>query len=280
MAHSPRFFIQVRPLDIENYGLHTALILGYLESTSGVYNNGQRGKFYRTLKDVAETLGIGLTTLKKYLPTEEMGWKHYSGYKPGTMEKTTWWEPCDRSEPTRGDRSIEQSRGDRSYIKEEYKEEESGRTVASLPSRAPTPSNFPCDGENGEAAVNDGGVVKITTPPKIQSVKDKTKTVDRRKHMQFCQELLDRMGAGGVKAGGIFAKRITQLKAQGYDDETLRQVASEARLAKVKDEFYAEPMKAFSESGVSGLVAKMENKKTKSKADEIEERMFKSGLYY
>lgn len=277
MAHSEKFFIQVRPLDIEQHGIYAALILGYLATASALFGSKTDGKFYQSIKDIAEIIGVGLTTMKKYLPTEEMGWKHYAGYKPGTMEKTTWWEPCDCSEPTPDGSSTEQSADGSSNINKNIKRVNAG-TVASLPSPARTPSQFPCGGENGEAVKEEGGVVKITTPPAMVDLQKKqTATVKRKKEFEFCQELLARMGIVGVKVGGVFHKRITQLKAQGYDDETLRMVANEAKAARLKDDFYAEPMKAFSESGVSGLIARVE--KRKAKGDDLDERMARSGLY-
>lgn len=261
MAHSDKFFIQVRPLDIEQHGIYAALILGYLATASALFGSKTNGKFYQSIKDIADIIGVGLTTMKKYLPTEEMGWKHYAGYKPGTMEKTTWWEPCDPSEPTPDGSSTEGSADGSSNINKNIKRV-NGRTVASLPSPARTPSDFPCGGENGEAAQQEGGVVKITTPPTVVDLQKKqTATAKRKKEFEFCQELMARMGITGVKVGGVFHKRIMQLKAQGYDDEALRMVAEEAKVARLKDDFYAEPMKAFSESGVSGLLAKREAKK-------------------
>lgn len=274
MKHSERFFIQVRPLDIENYGIYTALILGYLHTASALFGAKTDGKFYQSLKDIADIIGVGLTTMKKYLPTEEMGWKHYAGYKPGTMEKTTWWEPCDRSEPTPDDLSIERSPDDLSNNNKNIKRE-SERTVASLRS-SPT-SNFPFGSETPEGQ-NGGGVVKITTPPEMVSVKKKPGT-NQKARFDFAQELLNRMGAGQVKAGTIFCKRIDQLKKQGYDEETLRQIASEAKVRKLTDDFFSVPMRAFSESGVQQLLTPKTGKKG-DVPDEISKRMDEYGFAF
>lgn len=280
MAHSPRFFIQVRPLDIEQYGVYTALILGYLYTASALFGSNTNGKFYQSIKDIADIIGVGLTTMKKYLPTEAMGWKHYAGYKPGTMEKTTWWEPCDCSEPTPDDRSTEEPSDDRSNNNKDIQKERVGeRSLRSVPTR-PQPSTFPLVAENPEGQ-DGGGVVKITTPPEMVDLRKKQDGVGKRKaSFEFAQELLNRMGLPDIKAGAIFRKRIEQLKAQGYDDETLRKVASEARVRRMTDDFFSVPMRAFSESGVQQLLAPKAKKKKGDISDEVSKRMDDYGFAF
>ena len=96
MTKSKDFFIQVRPYDIERYGVYKALIMGYLTTSCLYYNNGEEhGRFYRTINEIARTLCVSDDTVNRHCPTEAEGWRHRSGYKPGTTERTTWWEKVD-----------------------------------------------------------------------------------------------------------------------------------------------------------------------------------------
>lgn len=96
MTKSKDFFIQVRPYDIERYGMYKALIIGYLTTAYLYFNNGEEhGKFYRSINEIARTLCISSDTVSRHCPTEAEGWRHRSGYKPGTTERTTWWEKVD-----------------------------------------------------------------------------------------------------------------------------------------------------------------------------------------
>lgn len=268
MAYKKLLHINVRVSDVEDYGVHTALVLGCIRSWSGWQGDEETGKCYLSLKDIAYYTGLSYNTVQRNLPTEEMGWKRYSGYKPGTLEKTTWWEPVPvctdkKSETPSQSTSIEATTQSTSNIYNKNNKVYAPNTHSGCLG-ARTPSDFPCGGENGEAAQQEGGVVKITTPPTVVDLQKKqTATAKRKKEFDFCQELMLRMGITGVRVGGVFHKRIMQLKAQGYDDETLRMVAEEAKVARLKDDFYAEPMKVFSESGVSGLLAKRDLRKTK-----------------
>lgn len=91
MTKSKDFFIQVRPYDIERYGLYKALIIGYLTTACLYYGEGH-SKFYRSISEIARTLCVSINTVNRHCPTEAEGWRHHSGYKPGTIERTTWWE--------------------------------------------------------------------------------------------------------------------------------------------------------------------------------------------
>lgn len=96
MTKSKDFFIQVRPYDIERYGMYKALIMGYLTTAYLYFNNGEEhGKFYRSINEIARALCISSDTVSRHCPTEAEGWRHRSGYKPGTTERTTWWEKVD-----------------------------------------------------------------------------------------------------------------------------------------------------------------------------------------
>ena len=96
MTKSKDFFIQVRPYDIERYGMYKALIMGYLTTACLYFNNGEEhGKFYSSINEIARTLCVSDDTVNRHCPTEADGWRHRSGYKPGTTEKTTWWEKID-----------------------------------------------------------------------------------------------------------------------------------------------------------------------------------------
>lgn len=94
MTKSKDFFIQVRPYDIERYGLYKALIIGYLTTACLYYGEGH-SKFYRSISEIARTLCVSINTVNRHCPTEADGWCHHSGYKPGTTERTTWWEKVD-----------------------------------------------------------------------------------------------------------------------------------------------------------------------------------------
>lgn len=94
MTKSKDFFIQVRPYDIERYGIYKALIMGYL-TTACLYHGEGHSKFYRSISEIAKALCISSNTVSKHCPTEAEGWRHHSGYKPGTTERTTWWEKVD-----------------------------------------------------------------------------------------------------------------------------------------------------------------------------------------
>ncbi len=79
--------------ECEQYGLIDALVLQQIRCCFRSFGEQFEGKkFYRTVQQIANDMGLPYATVRKHLPTEEMGIRHYSGYKPGTLIKTSWWE--------------------------------------------------------------------------------------------------------------------------------------------------------------------------------------------
>lgn len=209
--------------EAEQYGLIKAIILNQIRwylRTLGKQFDGQ--KCWRTVKDLADDIGIPYDTVRKNLPTEEMGIKYYPGYKPGTMTRTTWWEECPRngqiatSEMTAEVTSKEMTAEVTSYNKEEKKK----KSVAEVGYRPlqPTPPFSPCS-QDGEAVVDLKAVKKASKP----AVDGKT-----------VYALLEASGKKGAVTASLI--RLVRVQANKFGLETLFEVAKKSKF----DKFYAE----------------------------------------
>lgn len=200
------------------YGLIKAIILNQVRwyiRTLGRKFDGV--KCYRSVKELAEDIGLPYGTVKQNLPTEEMGIKKTSGYIPGTLTKTTWWELVPKkavfglSEMTADSKSKELLSDSKSYNKEEnIKENKSDLPTANHPQ-----DPFSVSVNKNEKVVDLKAVNKST--PKVGG--------------SFVAALL---GASGKK-GAITAALINQVRVQvnRYGEDVLMDVAKRSKF----DEF-------------------------------------------
>ena len=240
--------------EAEQYGLIKAVILNQIRwylRTLGKQFGGQ--KCWRTVKDLADDIGIPYDTVRKNLPTEEMGIKYYPGYKPGTMTRTTWWEECPRngqiatSEMTAEVTSKEMTAEVTSYNKKR-KKEENPLEVAS-PLQAEPFSSCSQEAEGGSEAN-----AEAVTSPDFSDVVDLKKAKQKAPAIgyKFADELL-RVAGKKDKAGGRLISPLRTLNKR-YTKEELMEVARKSKF----DSFWAKSpaISLFSEAGVGAMLNK------------------------
>lgn len=258
MSQQNEVWCGYKPTEAEKYGLIKAIILNQIRwylRTLGKQFDGQ--KCWRSVKDIADDIGIPYNTVSKYLPTEEMGIKHYSGYIPGTLKKTTWWEECstDARNPQmqKSDLvSYTKSKESASYAKSfnnRRKKEENPLDFASQNQAEPF-SSCPQEAEGGSGADAEATI----TPPDFGDVVDLKKAKQKAPAIGygFADELL-RVAGKKDKAGG---RLISQLRAlnKRYSKEELMEVARQSRF----DSFWSKSpaISLFSEAGVGAMLNK------------------------
>lgn len=239
--------------EAEQYGLIKAIILNQIRwylRTLGKQFDGQ--KCWRSVKDIADDIGIPYNTVSKYLPTEEMGIKHYSGYIPGTLKKTTWWEEC--STDTRNPQmqksdlvSYTKSKESVSYTKSynnRRKKEENSLDFASQNQAEPF-SSCPQKAE---------GKAEAVTPPDFGDVVDLKKAKQNAPVIdyKFANELLRAAGKKD-KVGGRLIAQLRMLNKR-YTKEELMEVARKSKF----DSFWVKSpaISLFSEAGIGAMLNK------------------------
>lgn len=245
--------------EAEQYGLIKAIILNQIRwylRTLGKQFDGQ--KCWRAIKDLADDTGLSYNTVKQNLPTEEMGIKHYSGYIPGTLKKTTWWEECrfgvnQQSDLVSDTKSKELVSDTKSY-NNRRKKEENPLDLAS-PNQAEPFSSCSQEAE-GEA--------EAVTPPDFSDVVDLKMAKKKAPAIgfKFADELLRAAGKKD-KAGGRLIAQLRTLNKR-YTKEELMEVARNSKY----DSFWAKSpaISLFSEAGVGAMLNK--NNKAEDKHPE------------
>lgn len=243
--------------EAEQYGLIKAIILNQIRwylRTLGKQFDGQR--CWRTIKDIADDTGIPFQTVRKNLPTEDMGIKHYAGYIPGTLTKTTWWEEC----PTEIDKSVRNYKSDtservshtqskervshtQSFNNRRKKEENPLEVTSSLQAEPFSSCSQKAEGE-----------AEAVTPPDFSDVVDLKKAKQKAPAIgyKFADELLRAAGKKD-KAGGRLISQLRTLNKR-YTKEELMEVARKSKF----DSFWAKSpaVSLFSEAGVGAMLNK------------------------
>ena len=243
--------------EAEKYGLIDAIILNQIRwylRTLGKQFDGQ--KCWRTVKEIADDIGLPYETVRKHLPTEEMGIKHYSGYIPGTLTKTSWWEECTtevrnnpnvESETTAPTQSSERVCATQSFNNKK-KTKENPLDLAS-PNQAEPFSSCSQEAEGGS-----GANAEAVTPPDFSDVVDLKKAKQKAPAIgyKFADELL-RVAGKKDKAGGRLISQLRTLNKR-YTKEELMEVARKSKF----DSFWAKSpaISLFSEAGVGAMLNK------------------------
>lgn len=207
--------------EMQKYGLYEAIILHHLRwhfATIGMAFGGK--KFYRTVAQIAEELGLSYNTVKKHLPTEQMGVRHYSGYIPGTIIKTSWWEIIDDSDSVCETNAKEKACETKSYYKEEDKEEDRGETLTLIHTSDSFSSKT---NEQDSLATSKNNSARAAAPFTDEPIIDvsKVKRPKLSEDRKFTMELIELSGKKD-KAGKILTGLVaTQRKA--YGDDVLRE---------------------------------------------------------
>lgn len=240
--------------EAEKYGLIKAIILNQIRwylRTLGKQFDGQ--KCWRTVKDLADDIGLSYNTVKQNLPTEEMGIKHYSGYIPGTLKKTTWWEECrfdinQQSDLASDAKSKEPVSDAKSFNNNKRKIKENPLDLAS-PNQAKPFSSCSQQAEGGS-----GASAEAVTSPDFSDVVDLKKAKQKAPAIGygFAEELLRAAGKKD-KAGGRLIAQLRMLNKR-YSKEELMEVACKSKF----DSFWAKSpaISLFSEAGVGAMLNK------------------------
>lgn len=239
--------------EAEKYGLIKAIILNQIRwylRTLGKQFDGQT--CWRSVKDLADDIGLSYNTVKQNLPTEEMGIKHYSGYIPGTLKKTTWWEECrfgvNQQSELASDTKSKESVSDTNSFNNRRKKEENPLDLAS-PNQAEPFSSCLQKAEGGS-----GANAEAVTPPDFSDVVDLKKAKQKAPAIgyKFADELL-RVAGKKDKAGGRLISQLRTLNKR-YTKEELMEVARKSKF----DSFWAKSpaISLFSEAGVGAMLNK------------------------
>lgn len=79
---------------VRNYGMSVGFLMGGVYRLFQVRKANENSECYYSMKEMAEVTGMGYRQLRDAAKkAKEAGLVDYrSGYKPGTTEKTTYWE--------------------------------------------------------------------------------------------------------------------------------------------------------------------------------------------